>query len=35
MTGEKIMANQRKVSVEPNDQIPAEMLEDDAMVGTR
>jgi hypothetical protein len=31
MTGEKIMANQRKVSVEPNDQIPAEMLEDDAM----
>ena len=32
MTGEKIMANQRKVSVEPNDQIPAEMHEDDAMV---
>ena len=32
MTGEKIMANQRKVSVEPNDQIPAEMHEDNAMV---
>ncbi len=31
MTGEKIMANQRKVSVEPNDQIVAEMHEDDVV----
>jgi hypothetical protein len=31
MTGEQIMANQRKVSVEPNEQIAADMHEDDVV----